>query len=57
MQQVWDVDRGEIREVSDSEVVAGMIRYARLLGAGTPACGVYERHALELTASAQNKEG
>jgi len=43
---VWDVDAGCQREVTRAEAAAGMVRYARSLGAGTPACGEYERHAL-----------
>lgn len=46
---VYDVDTGESREVSRAEAAAGMIRYARReLGAGTPACGVAEQHAVAL---------
>lgn len=48
MVQVWDVNTDEIREVPLTEAAAGMIRYARTLGPGTPACGEVERQALEL---------
>ncbi len=45
---VWDVDAEEMREVPRAEAAAGIVRYARSLGPGTPACGVFERRALEL---------
>lgn len=48
--QVWDVDTERLRDVSKAEAAAGMVRYARTLGPGTPACGVWERRALELLA-------
>lgn len=48
--QVWDVDAEQLREVPRAEAAAGLVRYARSLGPGTPACGVGERRALELLA-------
>jgi len=50
MVQVWvgDDDTGEYREVTVQEAAAGMIRYARSLGPGTPACGEAERQALAM---------
>lgn len=45
---VWDADSNTIIEVSRAEAAAGMVRYARSLGPGTPACGEYERRALEV---------
>ena len=46
--QVWDVGTDAVTEVTAAEAAAGMIRYARSLGPGTPACGEVERQALEL---------
>jgi hypothetical protein len=46
--QVWDVAADTALEVPRAEAVAGMIRYARSLGPGSPACGEAERQALEL---------
>lgn len=46
---VYDVTNDRMIEVSVTEAQAGMIRYARSLGPGSPACGVWERRALELT--------
>lgn len=43
---VWDVEAGEVRVVSAAEARAGMVRYARSLGPGSPACGEHERRAL-----------
>ena len=48
MVTVWDVDTDESREVTVQEAAAGMVRYARSLGPGTPACGEVERRALAL---------
>ena len=47
------VDSGtdEVLQVTAQEAAAGMIRYARSLGPGTPACGEVERQALELLRS------
>ena len=47
------VDNGtdEVLQVTVTEAAAGMIRYARTLGPGTPACGVVERRAIELLKS------
>jgi hypothetical protein len=46
---VYDTQRREMVTVSPAEAAAGMVRYARSLGAGSPACGVYERRALEVS--------
>jgi hypothetical protein len=47
MVTVYDIDTGEIREVTVAEAAAGLVRYARReLGPGTPACGEAERQAL-----------
>lgn len=45
---VYDVDSGQMIEVTRAEAAAGMIRYARSLGPGTPACGAWEQRALEM---------
>jgi len=45
---VYDVEAGTSRQVSRAEAAAGMLRYARSLGRGTPACAVYERRAVEV---------
>lgn len=45
---VYDAEAERVREVSTEEARAGMLRYARSLGRGTPACGVYERRAVAL---------
>lgn len=45
---VWDVDADCSRTVSREEAAAGMLRYARTLGPGSPACGEAERRALAL---------
>lgn len=46
---VYDVDADRIRDIPRSEAAAGIARYARTLGPGTPACGEYERTAMEVT--------
>lgn len=43
---VYDVQRDAMVEVTPAEARAGMMRYARSLGPGTAACGVWERRAL-----------
>jgi hypothetical protein len=43
--QVYDVERDEMTEVTPAEARAGMVRYARSLGAGTSACAEWERRA------------
>jgi hypothetical protein len=48
---VWDVNSGQMIEVTRAEAAAGLLRYARSLGPGTPACGVYEQRAIELAKS------
>lgn len=45
---VYDLDAGETIYVPLAEARAGMVRYARSLGPGTPACGVWEERALKL---------
>jgi hypothetical protein len=42
-------DGGRMLLVSPAEAAAGMQRYGRSLGLGTPACGEWERKALEIT--------
>ncbi len=54
---VWDVDVEEMRELSRAEAAAGMVRYGRSLGPGTPACGVAEQHALGLLAGTYQPAG
>jgi hypothetical protein len=39
---VWDAENDRTVEVSVAEARAGLGRYARSLGAGTPACGEWE---------------
>jgi hypothetical protein len=51
---VWDTRAGEMREVTRRESAAGMIRFARSLGPGTPACGAWEQRALELLRNNQS---
>jgi hypothetical protein len=48
MVQVYDVARDQVIEVTRTEAATGMLRYARTLGTGSPACGEYERQAMEL---------
>jgi hypothetical protein len=43
---VYDPATGSAIYVTEAEARAGMIRYARSLGAGTPACGEVERQAI-----------
>lgn len=45
---VWDVENDCSIEVTVDEARAGMVRFARSLGPGTPACGEWERKALAL---------
>ena len=45
---VYDVQQDEIVSVPRAEAAAGIARYGRSLGEGTPACGEYERRALEV---------
>ena len=45
---VWDTESGELIAVPRAEAAAGMVRYARSLGPGSPACGEVERQALQL---------
>jgi hypothetical protein len=45
---VYNESAGEMREVTRAEAAAGMMRFARSLGPGTPACGVWERKALAM---------
>ena len=42
------MDKDAAVEVTRSEAAAGMVRYARSLGAGTPACGEWERRAMDI---------
>lgn len=45
---VWDEAADLPRVVTIEEAAQGLIRYARSLGMGSPACGEVERQALEL---------
>ena len=45
---VYDEQADEIREVTRKEAAAGLMRFARSLGPGTPACGEWERKALAM---------
>jgi hypothetical protein len=45
--QVYDVVTGKLVTVTVAEAQAGLIRYARSLGPGTPACAEWERKAIE----------
>ena len=45
---VWCAETDSAIEVTRAEAVAGLQRYARSLGPGTPACGEWERRAIEL---------
>jgi hypothetical protein len=47
---VYDVETGTMREVPSKEAAAGVLRYARTLGAGSAACGEFQLKALRLTA-------
>lgn len=44
--QVYNIDAGRIIEVSADEARAGMVRYARSLGAGSAACGAWEQRSM-----------
>jgi hypothetical protein len=48
MIKVWDVGTDQVKEVPVSEAAAGLVRYARSLGPGTPAAGAWERRAIAL---------
>lgn len=48
MMWVWDVEREIMIEVTPAEAAAGVQRYARSLGAGSAACGVWERRAVAM---------
>ena len=54
MISVVDAETGELHAVSRAEAAAGMVRYGRTLGPGTPACGVWERRALALLAGQED---
>jgi hypothetical protein len=45
---VWDVVTDQTLWVTRAEAAAGVVRYARSLGPGTPACGEVERQALAM---------
>lgn len=45
---VYDEENDEVIRVSRAEAAAGMLRFARSLGPGTPACAVWEQRALEI---------
>ena len=44
---VWDVQRNRSMLVAPAEARAGMVRYARSLGAGSPACAAAEDFAID----------
>ncbi len=46
--QVYDVASDTLIEVTVAEAAAGLVRYARTLGPGTPVCGGYEERAVAL---------
>jgi hypothetical protein len=48
---VYDLDNDQMTEVTTAEAAAGMMRYARTLGAGSAGCGEVERRAVELLRS------
>jgi len=49
--EVYVVERERIETMPVRQAAAGIIAYARQsLGAGTPACGVWEKRAIELLA-------
>lgn len=52
---VWDVDREQMTEVTKAEATAGLMRYARTLGPGSAGCGEWERRAVELLRSEEEK--
>lgn len=45
---VWNAETDESLVVTREQAAAGIAAYARSLGPGTPACGVWERKALEM---------
>jgi len=45
---VFDMDADQVILVPLAEARAGMVRYARTLGPGSPAAGVWEQRALSL---------
>lgn len=45
---VWNAETDESLVVTREQAAAGIMAYARSLGPGTPACGEFERKALEL---------
>jgi hypothetical protein len=55
--QVWDVKAGRMRTVSKAEAAAGMARYGRSLGAGSPAAAVWERRAVRMVQGANEDDG
>lgn len=53
MIEVYVVERERIESMPVRQAAAGIIAYARReLGAGTPACGVWEQRAIEMLAAA-----
>jgi hypothetical protein len=50
---VYDVQSDAAKMVSRAEAAAGVMRYARSLGAGSPACGEAERRALQIARGEQ----
>ena len=45
---VYDEANDRVIEVTRAEAAAGLMRFARSLGPGTPACGAWERKALAM---------
>lgn len=45
---VYDEANDQVIEVTRQEAAAGLMRFARSLGPGTPACGEWERRALAM---------
>ena len=52
---VYDMQNGQITEVTTAEAAAGMMRYARTLGPGSAVCGEWERRSVELLRSEEEK--
>jgi hypothetical protein len=45
---VYDEANDRVIEVTRQEAAAGLMRFARSLGPGTPACGEWERKAIAM---------
>ncbi len=53
MIMVYDIDKGEMIEVSQAEAAAGLLRFGRRLGSGSAAGGIWEQRAIELAKAAK----